>query len=287
MTHAPTPAPIPGLSAVADRYDLFVVDQWGVLHDGVRAHPGSVEALAALKATGAAVALLSNSGKRVAESHKRLAAMGFPRDLYDLAITSGEQVHQGLMRRDEPFYADLGRRFLIFAWDDDRGITEGTGCEEVDDVEAADFILCAGTDRADLADYDPVLRRALARGLPMTCANPDRVSVQPDGSLKICPGAIAERYEAMGGRVRWHGKPGPDGYAMIRAETGRGGPGLGIGDSLAHDIAGAAAAGMDSVFITGGIHRTDIPDPPEPEDVAALGQTHGAVPNYFLSDFIW
>jgi HAD superfamily hydrolase (TIGR01459 family) len=191
------------------------------------------------------------------------------------------------MRRDEPFYAKLGPRFLMFAWDEDRGITEGTGCEEVDDVEAADFILCAGTDRAELAEYDPTLRRALERGLPMTCANPDRVSVQPDGSLKICPGAIAERYEAMGGRVRWHGKPGPDGYTMIRAETGRIGPGLGIGDSLAHDIAGAAAAGLDSVFITRGIHRTDLPDPPDAQSVAALGATHGAVPDYFLADFVW
>lgn len=288
MTDMQIPRPISGLSDIAADYDLFVVDQWGVLHDGAKPHPGAVEALTRLKATGAPVALLSNSGKRVAESYKRLAALGFDRGLYDLCITSGEQVHRGLRDRNDPFYAALGPKFLMFAWDADRGIVEGTDCQEVDSVDEADFILCAGTDRDSLAAYEPVLRRALARGLPLTCANPDRVSVQPDGSLKICPGAIAEMYEAMGGSVRWHGKPGRDAYDAIRAETGiRDGAGLGIGDSLAHDIAGAAGAGMDGLFITGGIHRTDLPEPATPETVAALGAEHGAVPAYFSAGFTW
>lgn len=288
MTEMQTPRPISGLSEIAAEYDLFVVDQWGVLHDGARPHDGAVEALTRLKATGAPVALLSNSGKRVAESYKRLAALGFDRSLYDLCITSGEQVHRGLRDRTDPFYASLGPKFLMFAWDSDRGIVEGTDCREVDTVDEADFILCAGTDRASLSEYEPVLRRALDRGLPLTCANPDRVSVQPDGSLKICPGAIAELYESMGGTVRWHGKPGRDAYDAIRAETGvLHGAGLGVGDSLAHDIAGAAGAGMDGLFITGGIHRTDLPDPPTPDAVAALGAEHRSVPAYFSAGFIW
>lgn len=276
-----------GLSAVADRYDLFVVDQWGVMHNGVTAHPGAIGALAGLKATGAAVVLLSNSGKRVSESYRRLAALGFDRGLYDFAVTSGEQVHRGLADRTDPFYANLGRRFLMFAWDLDRGIVDGLDYEETDDVEAADFILCAGTDRPNLDDYAPVLERALARGLPLTCANPDKVSVQPDGSLKICPGAIAERYEAMGGTVRWHGKPGRDGYDAIRAETAVTGPGLGIGDSLAHDIAGANGAGMDGLFITSGIHQGDLTTPPTAGSVHALGTAYGAVPRYFSEGFTW
>ncbi len=279
--------PVSGLGAIADRYALFVVDQWGVLHDGHQAHPGAVEALTRLKQTDAAVALLSNSGKRVAESHKRLATMGFSRETYDLVITSGEQVYQGLKERADPFYAALGPRFLMFTWDADRGIVEDTGFEEVADIEDADFILCAGTDGRALPDYDPILARALDRDLPLTCANPDRVSVQPDGSLKICPGAIAERYEAMGGRVRWHGKPNADVYDAIREATGVTGTALGIGDSLAHDIAGAKGAGMDSLFITGGIHRTDLPEPPTAEGVTELGRQYGAVPTWYSTAFRW
>jgi HAD superfamily hydrolase (TIGR01459 family) len=287
MTNIASPEPLTGLRRIADRYDLFVVDQWGVLHNGVEPHPGAVEALANLKARGAAVVLLSNSGKRVSESYLRLAKLGFDRALYDFAVTSGEQVHRGLADRADPFYAGLGRRFLMFAWDTDRGIVEGLDYEETDDVEAADFILCAGTDKPDLDAYAPVLERALARGLPLTCANPDKVSVQPDGSLKICPGAIAERYEEMGGTVRWHGKPGRDAYAEIRAKTGVQGPGLGIGDSLAHDIAGARGAGLDGHFITGGIHRGDLPSPPTIAAVAELGMRYDAVPDFFSEGFVW
>ena len=281
------PKPISGLRDIADGYDLFVVDQWGVLHDGEKPHPGAIEALRNLKESGAAVTLLSNSGKRVSASYARLAALGFGRELYDLAITSGEQVYQGLMRRDDPFYAGLGPRFIMFAWDDDRAIVDGTGFDETDDIEQADFILCAGTDRPSLDAYRPILTRALERGLPLTCANPDRVSVQPDGSLKICPGAIAELYEGMGGTVKWHGKPGQDAYRAIRQETGVSGPGLGIGDSLSHDIAGAEGAGMDGLFITGGIHRDDLPDNADAESVAELGRSHGAVPTYYQRGFSW
>jgi len=282
-----TPQALTGLSEIADRYDIFVVDQWGVLHDGAKPHAGARDALLNLKKTGAAVVLLSNSGKRVAESHRRLAALGFERDLYDLALTSGEQVYEGLSSREGDFYGSLGDRYLMFAWDDDRSITEGTGFEETKDIEEADFILCAGTDRASLDAYTPILSRALDRGLPMTCANPDRVSVQPDGSLKICPGAIAERYEAMGGRVQWHGKPQQNAYRRLREVTGISGPGLGIGDSLSHDVKGAADAGMDSVFVTGGIHATDLPEAPTPDDIIALGRTHDTVPTFYQEFFVW
>ncbi|MAL73599.1 MAG: TIGR01459 family HAD-type hydrolase [Rhodospirillaceae bacterium] len=282
-----SPKHILGLRDIADQYALFVVDQWGVLHDGHTPLPGAIEALRGLKETGAAVTLLSNSGKRVSESYKRLTALGFDRSLYDLAITSGEQVHHGLSTRDTPFYAALGPRYLMFAWDEDRGIVEDTGFEEVDDIDQADFILCAGTDRRSLEDYQPILARALERDLPLTCANPDRVSVQPDGSLKVCPGAIAEMYERMGGRVQWHGKPGLDAYHSIRDITGVSGSGLGIGDSLAHDIAGANAAGLDGLFITGGIHRGDLPTPPTSDAVTDLGSQFNAVPAYFSEAFRW
>lgn len=286
MTHS-IPQPISGLKEIADAYDLFVVDQWGVLHDGAKPHTGAVDCLRRLKETGSVVALLSNSGKRVSESYKRLEMLGFDRALYDLCITSGEQVFRGLKDRTDPFYADLGPRYVMFAWDEDRGIVEGTGFEEVSSVAEADFILCAGTDRPALSDYEPILKQALERDLPLTCANPDKVSVQPDGSLKICPGAIAAMYEDMGGRVKWHGKPQQNAYDMIRQTADVSGPGLGIGDSLAHDIAGAAGAEMDGLFITRGIHRTDLPDPPTSETVAELGTRHQAVPSHFIESFVW
>lgn len=276
-----------GLSSQVDQYDLFVVDQWGVLHDGAKLHPGAHEALQQLKNTGKPVALLSNSGKRVSDSHERLEKLGITRDMYDLCLTSGEQVYKGLKDRTDPFYASLGEKFLILAWDENRGIVEGLGYQEVDDIDEAEFVICAGTAHGSLDPYLPVLEAALARNLPMTCANPDTLSVQPDGSLKICPGAIAAHYEALGGPVKWHGKPLKDNYDIIRAETGIAGLGLGIGDSLAHDIAGALGAGMHGWFITNGIHRKDLSDPPQADEVAELGARHNAIPTYFSTMFTW
>lgn len=278
---------ISGLEGLADRYRLFVIDQWGVLHDGVHAHPGAIDALERLAAAGGVLAILSNSGKRVDESFDRMRRMGFDPDLYASVVTSGETVYRGLRDRADAFYAGLGRRYLMFAWDDNRGIVEGLDYEEVRDVEDADFILCAGTDRERLEEYQPVLRRALERDLPLTCANPDKVSVQPDGSLKMCPGAIAAAYEAMGGVVRWHGKPWAEVYDLIRAETGEDGPAIGIGDSLEHDIAGARAAGMDQLFIAGGIHAGELPSPPTAGAIAALGETFRAVPTHAATAFRW
>ena len=136
---------IDGLGDIAEDYGLFVIDQWGVLHDGVTAHPGAIEAMENLRAlanrTGAGIALLSNSGKRIEASYERLAALGIGRHLYDFVVTSGEEVHRGLLQRGrddagDPFYATLGRRFFGFWWDEDRGIIEDCGLEEVDDVES-------------------------------------------------------------------------------------------------------------------------------------------------------
>ena len=289
MTNTPTSLPQfhEGLAGVVDQYDLFIVDQWGVLHDGARLHPGAREALQGLKDTGKPVALLSNSGKRVDDSYGRLEKLGITRDMYDLCLTSGEQVYNGLKDRTDPFYAALGEKFLILAWDENRGIVDGLGYQEVDDIAEAEFIICAGTGHGSLEPYLPVIKEGIARGLPMTCANPDKVSVQPDGSLKICPGTIAEHFENLGGTVKWHGKPQQSAYDMIRDLTGATGPGLGIGDSLAHDIAGAVGAGMDGWFISNGIHRKDLSDPPTPEEVAVLGADHNAVPAHYSVMFRW
>ena len=245
---------IDGLGEIAERYGLFVIDQWGVLHDGVTAHPGAVDAMENLRRqadrTGAGIALLSNSGKRVEASYERLEALGIGRHLYDLIVTSGEEVHRGLSQRgrddaEDPFYGALGPRFYGFWWDDDRGILEGCNVEEVTDVGKADFILCSGTDKGELDAYRPVLERA----------------------LKMCPGAVAEAYEVMGGRVRWHGKPQPEVYTRIREHFGSDARGIGIGDSLQHDIKGAEESGLDGLFIAGGIHRDDLDRPLVPDQV--------------------
>lgn len=277
-----------GVGAIAEGFDLFLLDQWGVIHNGDKAHPGAVAAMERLRDEGRTVVIVSNSGKRSVESYHRLDGVGVDRALYLDVVTSGETVHRCLATRPDPFYRSLGRRALVLAWDDDRGVIEGTGVEETAALDEAEFVLCAGTDRQNLDEYTPVLSQALARGLPMVCANPDRISVAPDGSLKLCPGAVAEAYEAMGGTVRWHGKPTREIYEWCGRIAGGLDRAIGIGDSLLHDIAGAWNAGVPSMLITGGIHGHELPRPASAADVSHLAASYGVRPPEFAAElFRW
>jgi len=283
---------IDGLAEVADRYALFLVDQWGVLHDGESPHDGAIETLQRLRLDGKKIVILSNSGKRLSVSLPRMAAMGFGDDCYDHCVTSGEEVWQALHCRTEPFYAALGRSCFMFSWDGDNSLMDGLGLTGTSDIERADFILNSGTTSGtlNLDEYEPILQRAAARALPMICANPDFVSVAPDGSLAICPGTTARRYEELGGKVDYRGKPHAPVYDKSLGHEPGLGPVLAIGDSLYHDIGGANGAGIDSLFIASGIHGSDLNlgnGALDQDTLQSLCQREGQTPTYAMTRFRW
>jgi HAD superfamily hydrolase (TIGR01459 family) len=181
-------------------------------------------------------------------------------------MSSGEETWQHLERRDDPFYAALGHRCLHIGSERDLEIREGLDLEYVDAAAEAQFILNTGPAGWDdrIEDYEPLLRQALGRELPMVCANPDLV-VMRGSTLHLCAGALAKWYEEAGGRVRWHGKPYCSVYDSCLRLLGieDRSPILAIGDSLRTDIAGAAGAGIDSLLIAGGIHAEEFGTPGE------------------------
>jgi HAD superfamily hydrolase (TIGR01459 family) len=252
---------IPGIGALAPRYDGFILDLWGVVHDGVAPMPGALECLRSLIEAGKRVVLLSNAPRRAGDVVERIDRIGVPAGLYHNVMSSGEEAWQHLFRRDDSFYAALGRRCVHIGSERDTGIREGLGLELVETAEEAEFILNTGPASWDnrIEDYTPLLRRALERGLPMVCANPDLV-VMHGGRLALCAGALAQWYEDRGGRVRWHGKPFRSVYETCFGLLGIDDLSriLAIGDSLRTDIAGAAGAGIDSVLIIGGIHADEF-----------------------------
>jgi HAD superfamily hydrolase (TIGR01459 family) len=282
-----------GLADIASRYEGFIVDQWGVLHDGASPYPGAIETLERLRAAGRRVVLLSNSGRRVAVNLERLRAMGFVDDLVDGVFTSGEATWRALRDRPDPFFAALGQRCLLWAQDADHEIMTGLPLTVVDDVDEADFVLLAGTDPADsLVSFKPALARALARDLPMVCANPDVVVVGPDG-MGMAPGAIARHYAALGGRVAYAGKPHPPIYRLCLDTLAPIAPEriLAVGDSVEHDIAGGAGMGLDTALIMGGIHaeafdleRGRSANWPALE---RLARPHEVLPRWVLPRFRW
>ena len=252
-----------GLAALAGDYDAFIVDLWGVMHDGVRAFPEALACLAELKARGKRIWILSNAPRRAASVAARNLELGIPPEHVDGVLSSGEAAWRHLATRPDAWYQALGRRCYHLGPDRDQGMREGLDYDFLDrpgDLAAADFLLNTGALAPDHAagHYTPLLDEALGRGLPMVCANPD-LEVIRGGRREICAGAIALAYEERGGEVRYHGKPHREIYQdcfALMAESGPVEPArtLAIGDSLRTDIAGAQACGIDGLFVAGGIH---------------------------------
>jgi len=252
---------IGGLRELAPYYDGFILDLWGVIHDGVAPMPGAVDCLRSLMESDKRIILLSNAPRRADDVVRRITRIGVPAGLYHHVMSSGEEAWQHLRRRDDPFYAALGWRCLHIGSERDIEIRHGLDLEFVDTAEEAEFVLNTGPAGWDdrLEDYEPLLQLALDRNLPMICANPDIV-VMHGNRLALCAGALAKWYEEAGGRVRWHGKPfrsvydtcvellGIDDCSRI----------LAVGDSVRTDIAGAAGAGIDSLLIADGIHAEEF-----------------------------
>ena len=278
---------IDGMREVAAAYDGVILDLWGVVHDGVAPFPGVLDCMARLRAAGKPVVLLSNAPRRADDVVRRIAAIGVPADAYDGVMSSGEEAWQCLRRRAEPFYAGLGRNCLHICSDRDLEIREGLGLRYVERPAEADFILNTGPARWEdtLADYDAVLRDCRARDLPMVCANPDLV-VMHRGKPALCAGALAAHYQELGGTVRWHGKPHPSVYESCLRLIGIADRRrlVAVGDSLRTDIAGAAAAGIDSILVTGGIHAEEFADPAR---LAAALDEAGLAPVAVARRFVW
>ncbi|PDT80466.1 TIGR01459 family HAD-type hydrolase [Sinorhizobium sp. BJ1] len=275
---------IPGISAIADSYDAFLVDQFGVLRDGREPYPGAAETLVRLKQAGKRVIILSNSGKRSAENDRRLAELGFEPGSWDWFLTSGEVAWQ-LLKLEGAAAEGKTRKCLLISRDGDLSPLKGLDLVRTESGEEADIVLLAGSegDVHPLVHYEDLLRPAARRGVPCLCTNPDKLMLTRTG-LAFGAGRIAERYEGLGGKVRWIGKPFPDIYDFALDFLGRPDPErvCAIGDSVEHDIAGAAAAGFGSVLVATGIleHQSE-------GERRRLFAEHAAMPDFILPQFLW
>lgn len=285
---------VDGIGAFADRYQGFILDQWGVIHDGRTALPAALAAIAELKRRNKRLVLLSNSGRRAELNRRRMAGMGFNMAQFDAVVTSGEIAWLQLEHRAMPPFSELGRRCLLFTIGGDLGVVEGLDLELVEKVEEADFLFVTGLEipPRTLEDYAPLLERAAARRLPMLCSNPDRVA-PVTGDLVTAPGSLAARYAEMGGAVHYVGKPYPAVYgacldAMPDLEPEEI---VAIGDSMEHDVQGARNMGIASCFLLDGIHAAAFPPGMAPDElrraVEALAAEHATSPDWATRRLAW
>ncbi len=284
MTSSSSPPPcriVSGLRDLAHDYDLLLCDVWGVVHDGTRAFAASNDALTRFRQAGGTVILLTNAPRPSGPVAEQLDALGVSPSAYDAIVTSGDATVALIARRGaEPFF-HIGppRDRALF-----EEVHRKTGTAPVrTELEQASFVACTGLfddSQETPDDYARTYAVMRERNLEMICANPDIV-VHVGSNLIFCGGALAERYESLGGRVHYAGKPHAPIYevALELAATKRQQPidkarVLTVGDGLKTDIAGAMRQGLDSLFVTSGIHRDETLHPEtgriDPEGLATL-----------------
>ncbi|XP_057748828.1 uncharacterized protein LOC130967824 [Arachis stenosperma] len=294
-----------GLRQLAEthRFKVWLLDQFGVLHDGKQPYPTAIPTLENIAKSGGKMVIISNSSRRSSVTMEKVKSLGFDDSLFAGAITSGELTHQYLQRRDDPWFAALGRSCIHFTWKGRGAITlEGLDLQVVENVEDAEFVLAHGTEALGsphgdahsmkLEDLEKILELCASKGIPMVVANPDYVTVEAR-DLRVMPGTLAAKYEKLGGEVKWMGKPGEIIYKAAMAMAGTHvSECIAVGDSLHHDIKGANAAGIESVFITGGIHATELGldgfgEVADSSSVQALATKYDAFPSYVSPSFSW
>lgn len=291
MSSPASPDLLGGLADVADQYDALLCDVWGVIHNGQASFPAACAALARFRENRGPVILVSNSPRPTPHLLPQLRALAVPDAAWSATTTSGDVTR-----------TELAARAPGPAWrigpDRDHVLYEGLHLTFAGPEDAA-FVSCSGLvdDEVETAeDYRAALSLAAARGLVMICANPDRV-VHRGPMLIPCAGAVADVYESLGGRVVMAGKPYAPIYAQALAEVDRlAGRAvdrrrvLAIGDGVATDLAGAAAAGLDCLFITAGIHGADINGADGRPDRARLDaflDAHGARARFAMAELGW
>ena len=276
---------------LARDYDVLLCDVWGVVHNGLAAFPAACDALVRFRNRGGTAILITNAPRSGDAVARILDRFGVPRDAYD-AITSSGDVTRGIVA------SRLAQ--AVFHLGPERDLSIFTGLEvKFAPLETADYVVCSGLfdDTTETPDsYRDMLAAMRSRALFMVCANPD-VVVERGDTLVYCAGALADAYAALGGEVLYCGKPHAPIYdaALARAAALRGAtvPArqrvLAIGDSVRTDLKGAAAFGLDYMFVTSGIHAGEYGsrEAPDPAALNAIFDAAGVAPKAVMRELVW
>lgn len=280
-----------GLSALRDRYDVLLCDVWGVIHNGRESFPEACAALARWRAEVGPVVLISNSPRPSKDVVAQLDGLGVPREAWSAFVTSGDATRALLAPRAPGPALKIGpdRDWPLY---DGLGVTFGP-------VGEATFVAVTGPNNDEVEtpeDYRASLTAAAARGIPLICANPDRV-VQRGDKLIYCGGALADLYETLGGEVLMAGKPFTPIYELSLAEGEAllGKPldrkrVLCIGDGVVTDVKGANDHALDCLFIAKGIHGVKALGADGRLDaakVAGLLDEEGVTAAHAMADLVW
>lgn len=248
------------LAPIINRYDAFLIDQFGVLIDGEQTYPGAIDALKHIAQSGKPVVILSNSGKRAEPNCNRLTSFGFDRQHFVTVVTSGEIAYHSI-KNQLGITIKNDARVMVLARPGETSPILDLDLTETNNPRMADILLIVSRDIGmNRKDYIKLWTEFNATGGKCYCLNPDLNMLTPKG-ITFSAGTIANLFEQRGGDIIWYGKPYQDIYAdalrffnnIPRDDI------LCIGDSIHHDIIGGHAAGLATALVRQGVH-SDISD---------------------------
>lgn len=281
----PGPQLLNSVEAIAHHFDLFLIDQFGVLHDGLKPFAGTIDLLRRLRQQGKRVVVLTNSAKPAEANGQRLARLGFSADLFDRVLTSGDLARRNIAagKLAAPFRP--GARVFVVGREGGEYHLDAAGLHAVRSGEPCDFVLFAGSSVPDIGveAYRRELAPAAEARIPGLCCNPDLTMLTPSGLQPGC-GALAQLYRGLGGTIVSVGKPEASFFQEARElfDTIPPSRTLVIGDSLEHDILGGKLAGFGTALVRTGVHQQLR----YAELVKRMHDTR-AVPDFVLASLTW
>lgn len=284
--------PIVNIGKIMDNYDAVVVGFNGVITGENGLKTEAVRALVEMKKRGKHIVLCSNSSKRVSTLCDFFVENKVPLKLFDAVITAGEILHYKLKSRSGAC-AGLGNKYYKLGSRAENGVFSGLDYQEVDDVSQADFIYMDGAASTDdvIEKYLPELEHAAGLGLPFVCAGNDTSSYK-EGKISLAPGALAEQYAVLGGKIITVGKPDPVVLAYCLEALPQNTTKekvLIVGDNLATDIKGANLTGFDSVLLSKGVHVNYLGEGyiSDVTKTRELSMNLDAYPDFVISNLRW
>ena len=262
------------LSDIYKNYDTFVIDLWGVMHNGMALNQKAIEAIKQLKNQSKKIVFLSNAPRPSSKVINFLLKMNMDRKYLSNVMTSGEAAMHAINKNQ------FGKTFFHLGPSRDTSVFEKVKVNKTD-IESCDFILCTGLFdeyKKDLEFYKKLLKRYVSKKL--VCTNPD-LTVHKGNIEELCAGSVAKIFEKLGGEVVYFGKPYKEVYRMCFNPNEKV---LAVGDNLRTDIKGANNLKIDCIFISNGVHRDEYKDTSELE---SLLEKYKVNANFFQKEFKW
>ena len=264
-----------GLRVIADNYDLFYIDLWGVIHNGIKLHEGAIIVLKELLKMNKNFVLLTNAPRPNFVVKKFLEKMGMDEKITNHVFTSGEAALNYLTK----FY--LSENFFHIGPPRDFDLFSEFKNNKSNNLNDSQYLLCTGLfdeHDKDLNYYKDLFEKHINK--KMICTNPDLI-VDRGNVRELCAGSIAMVFEKMGGEVVYFGKPYPEVYNQSINNSKK--KILSIGDNLNTDIKGANLLNYDSLLISNGVHKEEIKN----SNIDKVSRQYESIVNYMQSDLKW